>query len=214
MIVLRNIILAICALLLCVSLLLWWRSHWTADGIYWASRAKSFLLISTDGRLALAVSTPPEGGALVPPQVRSMVRGEPSARWEAARWNHDLGYKSKSWAGFEFTAQINPTAVLVAPNTQNQGLRRLSEARLYYQANPTSLVAAPYWFMALMMSIPLALFVRSYRQTVGHLRAGRCAGCGYDLRATPDRCPECGAVPSAFQKFPVTLPDVKPRIDG
>lgn len=42
---------------------------------------------------------------------------------------------------------------------------------------------------ALLLALPFA--ERRYRRALA--RAGCCRACGYDLRASPDRCPECGA---------------------
>ena len=49
-----------------------------------------------------------------------------------------------------------------------------------------------YWAIVVSTAVLPALvgFQRVQRYRRGH--AGRCLNCGYDLRATPDRCPECG----------------------
>ncbi len=57
----------------------------------------------------------------------------------------------------------------------------------------------PHWFLALLFAIlPTVRFLTILR-TRRQNRAGLCEHCGYDLCATPDRCPECGHVPTAHR---------------
>jgi hypothetical protein len=53
-------------------------------------------------------------------------------------------------------------------------------------------IAAPHWFLAMLFAILPALYLRAIVRSRRRNRIGLCRVCGYDLRATPERCPECG----------------------
>ena len=57
-------------------------------------------------------------------------------------------------------------------------------------------IRLPHWIaIALTGALPLSWVVRQGKRTITsrqRRRSGLCLTCGYDLRASPDRCPECG----------------------
>jgi hypothetical protein len=70
--------------------------------------------------------------------------------------------------------------------------------------------SVPHWEMTVPHRLPVIVFalppllwltMRSRTRLLRrrHRRVGLCLCCGYDLRATPGKCPECGTVPTGNQ---------------
>lgn len=54
-------------------------------------------------------------------------------------------------------------------------------------------VTVPAWPVLVVTGLPIAFQFRQSLRRRKRRAAGRCVMCGYDVRATPNRCPECGS---------------------
>jgi RNA polymerase subunit RPABC4/transcription elongation factor Spt4 len=68
-------------------------------------------------------------------------------------------------------------------------------------------ISVPYWGIVVGSIALPTIWVGRWLHRRRRRQFGLCLNCGYDLRATPDRCPECGKAVPVQRRFEVkTLP--------
>jgi hypothetical protein len=83
--------------------------------------------------------------------------------------------------------------VLVRPNVRDIGIARYIVTKRPSRSD--RIVLVPCWLAALACALLPGIWVTRWRRTRNarrRLAAGLCPRCGYDLRGSPGRCPECG----------------------
>jgi hypothetical protein len=110
--------------------------------------------------------------------------------------DHELGkYKKWTWDHYR-----DETGQGVTWPTNLLGLGRYEDSFGAGNSFTTTMrtqegVVLPLPLLAIASAILPAWWVVLWRRSRLRQKRGVCSRCGYDLRATPERCPECGTVP-------------------
>lgn len=87
--------------------------------------------------------------------------------------------------------------VFGVPDARFAGFTYQRERPFGYNPGQPQSWRIPFWFIASLTAAPFAfrmvLVLAARRQRLRAEPPGICRHCGYDLRATPELCPECGA---------------------
>lgn len=173
-------VLSLFSLLLCLAtVVLWVRSYWVSYGLLEVQYLPLDPSLSTyDG---------------LPPRATQRVRDINAARGGL------LVFQSYRAVGADIAGVISGRHWLHRPSSTAPSVPNrfhFTFERKQDQFGRYIRLQLPFWGLVLMCAILPASWLLSARRRwrrEWRERSGQCVRCGYDLRATPGRCPECGA---------------------
>jgi hypothetical protein len=187
--ILFNALIVMSVLLFVGTVVLWVRSHWIADMVTSSRReigdnwswSRTWQIASARGSAAYygSRSRHDDLGRL-DPQVVAQHRQFINVPGFRHSFDHQTWRRPDGRATFGLRTHLG------------FGFRFNGEAKGW-----VLLVTAPYWAIAGAFAVAPATWVRRRRKRERQRRIDNalCLRCGYDLRATPERCPECGTIP-------------------
>jgi len=195
-------LLASAAVFLGVALL-WGRSYRADDGVRWLNPRGG--LVGVNSPCGCVVFCRIAGGDGYSPSNRvglTWFSGEP---WDLDRqYSRDLDFwpDSSVPSGDDFDMRVvRMDKKLAGFRWQTEGMAKIHgfHTSLAPRSTPPSgtdawFILVPYWFLAAAALAPTVLFGRRLAMQMRRSNRNECLKCGYDLRASPGRCPECGAI--------------------
>ncbi|MGH7175832.1 MAG: hypothetical protein ACREJC_00500 [Tepidisphaeraceae bacterium] len=184
----RMFLLAITTLLLIASIVVWARSYRVADSIVWADwydgggKYDARIIRVDSGRGVIGCSIETLRTGLSPLGADATKRLVPSTdhQWATTSAENFALPRDSFWRKIGFGHVAESGAILGIAGTSYTRQTRWGA----------------YWSLALLTgAIPaiefMAWLLRKHR-SARRITRGLCANCGYDLRASTGRCPECG----------------------
>jgi hypothetical protein len=178
-----NIVAGVSLVLFLATSVLWVRSYWRTEWFEIGNATRFRTFGSSSGRMYAAGWT-------------NYAR---NYGWDAHSSGKPFG--QARFAGLGNVVTMPYTANGVGVMTLNRSLRRFGPFLFGTGTGGDDVaVVVPHWApAALTLALPAAWYIRRRRVHRSSMQ-GRCPKCAYDLRATPERCPECGAIPPRLSK--------------
>jgi hypothetical protein len=188
-----TILSALSLLMSVATCVLWVRSYFREDRITRYSNVGTDLqmvgidCMSDTGQLLVMHSTwRADHRPSVKPPLDSTHAGPATGHPENVRWFQNVG---RYWRGFGIVTAMNGTGSIKTNGTT------------YTQTGALRFIF-PHWAVVMPLAVLPMMWLLLKVRRARRVAAGACPVCGYDLRASPDRCPECGTARPAITQSP------------